>query len=97
MYEIEHIWPQDTSMLQLTEEEQKQHEEYVNKLGNLTLAAKGWNKSMGNKPFDIKREKYKNSLFRVQKELAHYNMWGKKQIEKREMDIIKFALKRWEN
>jgi len=67
----------------------------VNKLGNLTLATKGWNRSIGNKPFSEKREKYKDSNLRVQRELASYETWGRKQIEEREDKIVKFALSRW--
>ena len=94
-YEIEHIWPQDPSLLGLSDEEKKEHEECVNKLGNLTLATKGWNRSIGNKPFSEKREKYKDSNLRVQRELASYETWGRKQIEEREDKIVKFALSRW--
>ena len=94
-YEIEHIWPRDPSLLGLSDEERKEHEECVNKLGNLTLATKGWNRSMGNKPFNEKREKYKDSSLRVQRELASYETWGRKQIEERENKIVKFALSRW--
>jgi len=94
-YEIEHIWPRDPSLLGLSDEEKEEHEECVDKLGNLTLATKGWNRSMGNKPFSEKREKYKDSSLRVQRELASYETWGRKQIEEREDKIVKFALSRW--
>ena len=94
-YEIEHIWPQDPSKLGLSEEESKEHEEYVDKLGNLTLAAKGWNRRMSNEPFDKKCEEYKKSRLKIQWKLTFYKKWGRKQIEEREEKLVSFALKQW--
>ena len=36
-YSLDHVWPQDTSKLDLTEEEKETHEEVVDSLSNLTL------------------------------------------------------------
>jgi len=94
-YEIEHIWPLDTSLLTLNEEELKNHKECVNKLGNLTIATKSWNIQMGNKPFHQKKVQYKESIFRSQRELALYETWGKKEIEERTTKLVKFSLERW--
>lgn len=94
-YEIEHIWSQDTSRLKLDDKGIIYHSENVDKLGNLTLAAKGWNESMGNKHFDEKRSKYGNSLFRVQKELVDYPSWGKTSINNREQVLLNFAATKW--
>jgi hypothetical protein len=95
-YEIEHIWPQDTGKLGLNEEGLKEHQANLNRLGNLTLAAKGWNASIGNDKFDDKHVEYRKSLFRVQTELAeNYNSWGKAQIDDREIKLVKFALENW--
>jgi len=71
------------------------HEQYKDKLGNLTIASKSWNSKWGNNPFDVKRKGYENSILRVQKELSDFNKWGKEQIEERESGIIKFALRKW--
>ncbi|MHA1821409.1 MAG: DUF262 domain-containing protein [Promethearchaeota archaeon] len=94
-YEIEHIWSQDISELNLTDEELLIHEEYVHNLGNLTLASKNWNRSMGNKPFIKKRKKYQTSSIKIQRILARHNKWGKEQIKKRLDEIINFALEQW--
>jgi len=94
-YEVEHIWAQDTSNLELSDEEKKIHKEVKHKLGNLTLASELWNKSMGNKPFSKKRKKYNDSALRVQKELAKFENWGRVQIEERQVDLLDFALKKW--
>jgi hypothetical protein len=94
-YEIEHIWPEVTSKLNLNEEDSKNHRECVNKLGNLAIATKSWNSSMGNEPFDKKKTQYKESVFRSQRELALYENWGKKEIEDRTTKLVQFALTRW--
>jgi len=95
IYEIEHILPQDSSELNLNEEELRDHEEYVHSLGNLALASKNWNRSMGNKPFNKKCERYKTSGIKMQRKLVEYKKWGKEQIIKRGNEIINFALERW--
>lgn len=94
-YEIEHIWPQDSSKLGLNQEELREHEANLNRLGNLTLAAKGWNASIGNNSFNEKRKEYGKSVLRVQIELLAYQKWGKAQIDDRESELVKFALEKW--
>ncbi len=94
-YEIEHIWPEETSLLKLNEQELKDHKECVNKLGNLTIATKSWNIQMGHKPFHEKKIRYKESIFRSQRELALYETWGKKEIEERTTKLVRFSLERW--
>jgi len=96
--EIEHIWPEILPReleSKLSEEEKRLHEEYKHKLGNLTLASPGWNSSMGNKPFIEKKDYYRDSSFRVQRELVKYEKWGPEEIEQRENEIIMFAKRRW--
>lgn len=94
-FEIEHIWASDPSKLDLSKDLLEIHEQYKDKLGNLTIASKSWNSKWGNNPFDVKRKEYENSILRVQKELSDFNKWGKEQIEERESGIIKFALRKW--
>lgn len=94
-FEIEHIWPDDTSKLNLSEDLKEIHEQCKDKLGNLTIAAKSWNARWGNEPFETKRKEYQNSTLRVQKQLSDFEEWGKEQIEERESQIIKFTMDRW--
>lgn len=94
-YEIEHIWPQDPSRLGLSDDELAEHEKSVDKLGNLTLASKGWNRRLSNAPFSRKCEEYTKSGLKVQRVLPSYGHWGKKQIEERENKIVTFSLERW--
>ena len=92
-FQIEHIWPQNPE--QLPDNLKEIHEHCRDRLGNLTLASKSWNVKWGNCRFEIKREKYQDSVLRVQKELSNLKQWGKEQIEKREEQIAKFAMERW--
>jgi len=92
-FEIEHVWPRDPKglpdyLLEI-------HEKYKNKLGNLTIASQSWNARWGKKPFNIKKTEYSGSSLRIQRELSHYNDWGKDQIEDRERKIVNFALQKW--
>ncbi len=83
------------------------HKEIVHRLGNLTIASKKWNQSMGNRPFEEKRDGrgnsgpgdkricYRNSSLHVQRELEKYTQWNESTIQERGARIITFALERW--
>lgn len=91
MYQVEHIWPQ--SPVDLSEEQQEEHELNVHRLGNLTLTR--WNQSLSNNPFSAKKAKYADSSLRVQRGLARFGEWNSDTIREREDKIVEFALKRW--
>ena len=103
-YQTEHILPQHPAG-GLSEEEMAAHQEIVHRLGNLTIASKEWNLSMGNRPFKQKRDGrgeselgdacYSNSILLVQRELAEWDEWNAESIQERGNRIISFALKRW--
>lgn len=93
-FETEHILPQHPAG-GLDEEEMAAHEEIVHRLGNLTIASKGWNRSMGNRPFEEKKKTYGRSVLRVQSDLATYEEWNESTIHERGEEIIDFALERW--
>ena len=99
-YEVEHIWAQHPS-LEMSEDETLEHQQNVHRLGNLTIASKSWNASMGSKPFEEKRwqpedkPSYSNSSLLVQKELSNQNKWTAETIREREDRIVQFALQRW--
>lgn len=93
-YEVEHIWPQTPSYA-MTEEEESEHRHNVHRLGNLTIASKSWNASMGNKTFQEKKSSYSNSNLLVQQELANFPSWDIQAINDREARIVAFAMQRW--
>lgn len=98
-YEVEHILPQNPEGG--LPEESTEHDANVHRLGNLAIALKSWNISMGNKPFKEKksqpegRPSYENSSLLVQKELTNWHSWDVESISQREDKIAKFALQRW--
>lgn len=106
---IEHIWPDDSGKLGMSEEEiDMVHNPNKHRLGNLALMTGGENASQGNHPFEQKREAYRTSSIRMLNEVAELDerptwgneewdstIWGVERIEAREEAIIDFILKRW--
>ena len=98
-YDVEHILPQHPESG--LPEENGEHDRNVHRLGNLAIALKSWNISMGNRPFKEKkyqpgdRPSYANSSLRVQKDLTNWHTWDVESISQREDKIAKFALQRW--
>ena len=101
-WQVEHIWPQHPAV-ELSEEMQPIHQLHVHRLGNLTVTA--WNASLGNKPFEKKRDgdpfsepkvpAYVESDLRIQRVLKDNPNWTPKTIRERESEIVEFALQRW--
>ena len=101
-YQVEHIWPQKPSNWDCMSSQMRElHGQNIHKLGNLTIASKSWNSSIGNKPFTEKKfqsgnaPSYTNSSLWVQRELAKQNKWDAATIKKREDKIVEFSLRRW--
>ena len=99
-YQVEHIWAQHPSV-EMSADEALEHQQNVHRLGNLTIASESWNKSMGSKPFEDKRQQpegkpsYSNSSLMVQRQLATNTSWCAAAIGNREDRIVEFALQRW--
>lgn len=72
----------------------------LNSLGNLMLISGSHNASIGNKPFNEKLDSYnKNPLLNQQAEIKEYsinNCWKTDSVEKRQVTIVSFALKKWD-
>lgn len=88
---IEHIMPQDLKDWgenYLGEEFQKIHTKYLNKLANLTIIEQSFNSKASNRPFDEKKEFYKESHFEITKEISKYENWKEEDITKREEELI---------
>jgi len=97
-YSLGHVWPQDTSKLDLTEEEKEIHEEVVDSLGNLTLTTGRRNAAWKNDSYDNRRtdDRYRDSDFASTRQLGpEYESWSRASIEDRLDDVIKYAIQRW--
>ena len=101
-YQVEHIWAQQPENWNaMCEKSREEHGQNKHKMGNLTIASRTWNSSMGNKSFHDKRHQpecspsYANSDLRVQRVLAELCEWNPKTIKEREDKFVAFALERW--
>ena len=105
---VEHIWPQNSSNIELTADEEEMYDEYKHRLGNLALMKHKENSSESNKSFDKKRPRYLRNEILMLNQIAEGearaewgdeqwddNEWGIDQIEARENDIRAFVKRRW--
>lgn len=107
--QIEHISPQNptngdpiASGYEVNETSEYS-EEFVNTqlncIGNLMLISGSHNASIGNKPFSVKLDSYKqNPLLNQQAELKEFvenNIWNSEAIQKRHDRIISFCEREW--
>ena len=82
---IEHILPKS-----------KGPEKHVHRIGNLVVLPPKLNTKLGVKPPKDKRDAYrKTGLLVAQEVIPHMARWGVTSIEKREKDLLKWALKEW--
>lgn len=78
---LEHILPIESALWDIEDET---HEEYVNRLGNLTLLGHEYNKNASNKTFEHKKDIYEKSSIKMTKNLVAYESWGPNTIEERQ-------------
>ncbi|MCL5989668.1 MAG: DUF262 domain-containing HNH endonuclease family protein [Candidatus Thermoplasmatota archaeon] len=69
------------------------HKRNLDRIGNLTLTDQ--NLYLSNKPFDDKKELYKNSSWQIERDLINFKEWNEESINKREEELVKFAQDRW--
>jgi len=107
---IEHIWPRNSTKLDLTDEEKEEHAAHKHRLGNLALMIGAENSAQSNHPFGKKREWYAESRIFMLNDLADPDKnpewgdenwdpdtWGVEQIKARENHIVDFVLNYWPN
>jgi len=87
---IEHILPQTVGKWKIYN-----HEEYVHKLGNLTLLGSEFNRKISNHIFEKKKPMYKKSEIKITQDLLNYHLWGPEQIEDRQKNFTNLALTIW--
>lgn len=96
---LEHIMPQSLSpkwkkYFDLDDDDlMRFHSEYLWKLGNLSLLSGSWNSSLSNKPYDEKKEFYKDNQFKITRSIgANYPTWNKNSIEDRGKTLALIAV-----
>lgn len=93
---IEHILPQtitDEWKQYLNNNQDNTYEQYIHKLGNLTLTKV--NSKLSNKIFSKKKEEYEESNYKLTRQLSRYNNWTSKEIQMRTRELADLALKIW--
>ena len=92
----EHIMPQTLNAdwrVQLGDDAELVHSQYLHTIGNLTLT--GQNPTLGNKPFSEKRLVFQESNFTLNEYFDDTHAWDKKAILRRARSLGKVALQIW--
>ena len=99
-YTIEHIMPQHLTpawMEALGKDASEIHAAWLHRLANLTLT--GYNPNLSNKTFQEKRDAeeggYKASGLKMNQKLAAKDAWTLTELEERNEEMIRLALKIW--
>ena len=92
---IEHILPQNTLKwyAHLASVGDTEYVDLINKIGNLTLTK--YNSEASNDPFEEKKKIYKESGYKITREIAENSDWTSSEIKKRCNDMAKEALILW--
>ena len=93
---IEHIMPRTLNTnwkIYLTKETMEKFDDLLGTIGNLALT--NYNGEMSNKPFEEKKEIYKNTNFYYTRNIIEYENWQADDIEKRSHELADEALKIW--
>ncbi len=69
------------------------HKRNHDRIGNLNLTDQ--NQYLSNKPFNEKKELYKNSSWQIERDLTIFEEWNEESINKREEELVLFAQERW--
>ncbi|MFV8829538.1 DUF262 domain-containing protein [Alkalihalobacterium sp. APHAB7] len=91
---LEHIMPKNIGQWRVHEDI---HNKYINRIGNLTLLADEYNKSIKNKLFNDKKKVYEKSKIEMTKKLASYKEWNSTRIEERQKELFTIAKQVWKN
>jgi hypothetical protein len=89
---IEHIYPQSPGSQWGRWE---QHDEIVNRIGNLTLVHKKLNASASNKAFGVKKGIYSDSGLSLNEYLCELDEWTPQQVEIRQLALASQVAQVW--
>jgi hypothetical protein len=85
---IEHIYPQKPEK---TWGRWSNHDDVLNRIGNLTLIHKKLNSTMKNRVFEKKKSDYLSSDLKLNEYFARKNAWNEPDIDKRQLSLAKHA------
>lgn len=89
---VEHIYPQTPKPGNKLDD----HDEWVNRIGNLTLLAKRWNTKIKNEDFaTVKLPEISKSVILLNKWIQDQKNWGPTEIQARQEDLAALAAEVW--
>lgn len=91
---IEHILPENPSLEWETSFSLEEQENYIYRLGNLTLLESSKNNDCGTKPFSEKQGIYQQSQYQITRQII-YPEWTANQIRSRQENLAKIAKTVW--
>lgn len=95
---VEHVMPQkltDEWRNSLGEEAEEVHAKYRDLLSNLTLSGYATNPSMGTKPFEDKKQVYRESAIKMTRQLDDEAIWNIDALQRRAEDLAEKAISIW--
>jgi len=96
---LEHVMPKKPTgeWLRLKKQDVDKYDEYLNRVGNLTLLQDKLNQSASNKEFKTKKRNYytKSRLYVTNMTFKKYSSWGYLQIVQRQKDLLKLVNNIW--
>jgi hypothetical protein len=90
---LEHIMPEQLSADWSISPED--HEDNVSKIGNLVLLKAGFNSKLKSKGFKDKKSFLAESDLKLTTMAAKYDKWGRDEIQGRQQELAKIAVKTW--
>ena len=88
---VEHIYPQTPAAA----DRWKDHDLWIDRLGNLTLLAKRLNEKIKNGNFSVKKPEYEKSDLELTKQLLKYADWNTSNVNERQEWMAGFAKDIW--
>ncbi|WP_211173260.1 DUF262 domain-containing protein, partial [Brasilonema bromeliae] len=93
---LEHILPQTPSEKWLVEFPKTDYNQYIYRLGNMTLLDSSINRKVGNTSFQDKcATAFSTSQLEITKEIINYRVWSPKQVEERQSKMAEAACQIW--
>ncbi|ARV62506.1 hypothetical protein BZZ01_31210 [Nostocales cyanobacterium HT-58-2] len=93
---LEHILPQNPSAKWLVEFPKTDYNQYIYRLGNMTLLDSSINRKVGNTSFKDKcTTAFSASKLEITKEIVNFHVWSPKEIEERQKKMAEVACQIW--
>ena len=96
---IEHVMPKELTPEwenDLGDNAEQIHQQYCNRLANLTLVVQSNNSSLGKAPFNKKRKSYKASAIKLTRDIYEQHIiWNEEDLKKRAEMLAEKALEIW--